>query len=182
VRIIGGQLKGRNLIAPKTLPVRPTTDFAKSALFNILSNYFDFSELRMLDLFCGTGSISFEFASRGCTDITCVDEHALCLKFIRETSAKLGIEKIHCVKFDAFKYLQKFADSYDLIFADPPFIDPATDEIPGIVFQRSLLKPGGWLVVEHQAKRVLQSSVQPSDVRIYGNCAFSIYKNEVATG
>ena len=177
MRIIGGQFGGRNLIAPASLPVRPTTDYAKSALFNILNNHFDYSEVRLLDLFCGTGSISLEFASRGCTDITCVDDHALCLKYVKEVSVKLGIRGMHFVKFDAFKYLDKFADSYDIIFADPPFVHADTDKIPEIVFQRNLLKQDGWLIVEHQSKRVLQSPVGLADLRIYGNCAFSMYKN-----
>src|SRR5690242_4564737 len=106
MRIISGEFKGRNIIAPSSLPVRPTTDFAKTGLFNILTNHFDFEEISVLDLFAGTGSISFEFASRGTKKITAVDSNTGCLKFIKEYSQKLNINSIKTIKSDAFRFLE----------------------------------------------------------------------------
>ena len=162
-------------MAPGNLPVRPTTDFAKSGLFNILNNYFDFENVAVLDLFCGIGSISFEFASRGAKLVTCVDEHAACLKFIREFSEKLPLKGITTVKADAFKFLEQTEGKYDIIFADPPFESAETDRLPDLVLEKQLLRENGWLIVEHQSKRLLKSRAQPYQVRKYGNCTFSIY-------
>jgi 16S rRNA (guanine966-N2)-methyltransferase len=175
VRIISGTFKGRNLIAPGNLPVRPTTDFAKSGLFNILNNYFDFENLAVLDLCCGIGSIAFEFASRGARQITCVDEHAGCLNFIRATSEKLGMAGIATIKADVFKYIEQDGNKYDIIFADPPFESAETDRLPDLILEKKLLNLGGWLIVEHQSKRKLKSIAEPFQVRKYGNCTFSIY-------
>ena len=163
-------------MAPKNLPVRPTTDFAKTGLFNILHNYFDFEQLDVLDLFCGTGSISFEFASRGTSRITCVDEHAGCLKFIRDFAGRLNVSGIRTVLKSAFAYVKSCDEQFDIIFADPPFEQTTTDQLPDEVLTRKLLKPAGWLIVEHQSGRVLQSQAQPVQVRRYGNCTFSIYQ------
>ncbi|MCX6274280.1 MAG: RsmD family RNA methyltransferase [Bacteroidetes bacterium] len=175
MRIISGTFKGRNLIAPGNLPVRPTTDFAKSGLFNILNNYFDFENLTVLDLCCGIGSITFEFASRGAKQIICVDEHIGCLNFIRATSEKLGMAGISTVKADLFKYIEQEGKKYDIIFADPPFESAETDRLPDLILEKKLLNEGGWLIVEHQSKRILKSNAQPFQVRKYGNCTFSIY-------
>lgn len=155
--------------------MRPTTDFAKSGLFNILNNYFDFENISVLDLFCGIGSISFEFASRGTTDITCVDEHAGCLKFIKSTAEKLSLRGISTIKSDAFGYVKHAGRKFDIIFADPPFESESTDLLPDMIMQHNLLNENGWLIVEHQSKRKLETEMQPFQVRNYGNCAFSIY-------
>src|ERR1043166_9055760 len=117
MRIISGTLGGRKIVAPDSLPVRPTTDFAKTGLFNILNNYFDFEDISVLDLFCGTGNISLEFASRGTKKITCVDEHQGCVKFIREISQKLNVESIQPVCSEAFEYVNNCKDKFDIIFA-----------------------------------------------------------------
>jgi 16S rRNA (guanine966-N2)-methyltransferase len=163
------------IIAPGNLPVRPTTDFAKSGLFNILNNYFDFESISVLDLFCGIGSISLEFASRGAKEITCVDDHAGCLKFIKATAEKFFLHGIHTIKSDAFGFIEKAERKYDIIFADPPFESEETDKLPDMVMQKNLLNENGWLVVEHQSKRKLKSEAQTFQVRKYGNCTFSIY-------
>jgi len=175
VRIISGTLKGRNIIAPGNLPVRPTTDFAKSGLFNILNNYFDFETVSVLDLFCGIGSISFEFASRGARQITCVDDHLGCVKFIRETAEKFSLPAISTMKADAFKYIEQIEKQFDIVFADPPFESPETDRLPDLILEKKMLKKDGWLIVEHQSKRKLKSIAEPFQVRKYGNCTFSIY-------
>ncbi|CAN5523561.1 16S rRNA (guanine(966)-N(2))-methyltransferase RsmD [soil metagenome] len=175
MRIISGTLKGRNIIAYGNLPVRPTTDFAKTGLFNILNNYFDFENVSVLDLFCGIGSISLEFASRGSKQVTCVDDHAGCLGFIKECAEKFSLAAISTMKADAFKYIEKLDKKYDIIFADPPFDSTETDRLPDLVLEKKLLNQDGWLIVEHQSKRVLKSIAQPWQVRKYGNCTFSIY-------
>ncbi|MBP6334825.1 MAG: RsmD family RNA methyltransferase [Bacteroidia bacterium] len=178
MRIIGGNFKGRTILAPGSLPVRPTTDYAKSGIFNILNNHFDFEAITVLDLFCGTGNISFEFASRGAIKVTGVDSHSACLKFINEFSLKIGAKQIQTVRSDVFSFLKQNANQYDIIFADPPFELKDTDSIPDLVFAGSLLKPEGWLIIEHQSKRKLSSNKQPAQVREYGNCAFSIYRED----
>ncbi len=155
--------------------MRPTTDFAKSGLFNILNNYFDFESVSVLDLCCGIGSITFEFASRGTKQITCVDDHPACLKFIRETSDRLAMTGITTVRADVFKYIEQEGNKYDIIFADPPFESAETDRLPDLILEKKLLHEGGWLIVEHQSKRKLKSIAEPFQVRKYGNCTFSIY-------
>jgi 16S rRNA (guanine(966)-N(2))-methyltransferase RsmD len=178
VRITGGALRGRVIRAPASLPVRPTTDFAKAALFNILNNYFDFAEIKVLDLFSGAGSIAYEFASRGTSDITCVDQDANCIRFIKKTADEFKIAGITCFRSDVFKFIKQGFDPCDIVFADPPFLLENTDTLPDLILEKRILKENGWLIVEHQAKRVLQSTVRPFDVRKYGNCGFSIYKSD----
>jgi 16S rRNA (guanine966-N2)-methyltransferase len=176
VRIISGQWRGRNIIAPKNLPVRPTTDFAKTALFNILANHFDFEKISVLDLFCGTGNISYEFASRGTTNLLCVDESIHCVRFVENTFEKLQVNTARINKSDVFRFLGNTSEKFDIIFADPPFELKQTDRLPELVFSKEMLNAGGWLVVEHQSGRKLESGIEPDAVRAYSNCAFSIYK------
>src|SRR6056297_527079 len=120
MRIISGKYKGKRLTAPKKLPVRPTTDMAKEALFNILNNRFYFDELKVLDLFAGTGNISYEFASRGTEEITCVDAHYGCVKFISETAESFDMN-IETIKSDVYTYLENSSQKFNIIFADPPY-------------------------------------------------------------
>lgn len=176
IRIISGTHRGRRILAPKHLPVRPTTDFAKESLFNILGNHFDFEKIKVLDLFSGTGAISYELASRGCTKITAVDTNPHCWKFIRETTQQLGFaDVIHVVKANAFSYVKNAAEQFDLIFADPPFELKTTGTLPALVFEHNLLKPGGRLVVEHPAKPGMPPSEWFLELRTYGNVNFTIY-------
>lgn len=177
MRIISGTLKGKVIIAPGRLSARPTTDFAKTGLFNILTNHFDFEEVSVLDLFCGTGNISYEFGSRGCRHLLAVDENHHVFNFVNETFKKLSLTKARIIRSDAFRFLKTCDDTFDIIFADPPFDSTTTDEIPGIVFEKKMLNKNGWLIVEHQSKRKLEGELQPVETRVYGNCAFSIYKN-----
>ena len=120
MRIISGQYKGRRISPPKNLPVRPTTDMSKEALFNVLNNYFDFEGLKILDLFSGTGNISYEFASRGSQNITSVDADFGCIKFIKQTATEFDFN-IAAIKSDIFAFIEKCQSSYDIIFADPPY-------------------------------------------------------------
>ena len=177
MRIISGKFKGKRLIAPKTLPVRPTTDMAKEALFNILNFQIDFQEIKLLDLFAGTGNISYEFISRGATQITAVDQHYGCVKFINKTANELEAE-INTVKSDVFKYLDKVKTKSNLIFADPPY-DFSTEDfqkIPQLVFENNLLEEEGLLIVEHSKHTDLSETVNFSESRRYGNSVFSFFK------
>src|SRR5690606_27972293 len=147
MRIISGTYKGRRLTAPKNLPVRPTTDFAKEALFNILRVRYYFEELTVLDLFSGTGNISFEFASRGVKNIISVDEHQGCIQYINKVSEEFSFP-INTIKSDVFKYLEKASGKFDVIFADPPY-DFDVSQLSRIlieVFEKNLLEEEGMLI------------------------------------
>ncbi|MDO4880748.1 MAG: RsmD family RNA methyltransferase [Capnocytophaga sp.] len=176
MRIILGKNKGKRLVAPASLPVRPTTDFAKEALFNIINNYFYFEEISVLDLFSGTGNISYEFASRGCTDITSVDAHAGCVRFIQKTANELAYP-LQVIKSDVFDFLQKTTRTYDFIFADPPYEIPLEDfqKIIQIVFERNLLTEDGILVVEHSSRVDLSENQYFESSRKYGGNMFSFF-------
>ena len=175
MRIILGKNKGKRLIAPANLPVRPTTDFAKEALFNIINNYFYFDEISVLDLFSGTGNISYEFASRGCTDITSVDAHSGCVRFIQKTANEL--EYSIQIKSDVFDFLQKTARTYDFIFADPPYELPVEDfqKIIQLVFDRNLIPEDGMLVIEHSSRVDLSENQYFESSRKYGGNMFSFF-------
>jgi 16S rRNA (guanine(966)-N(2))-methyltransferase RsmD len=180
MRIISGTHKGRVMHPPKNLPVRPTTDFAKESLFNILNNHIDFEELKVLDLFCGTGNISFEFSSRGSTDITSVDDNYHCCDFVKKTSSDFKMDQIKVIKSDAFSFLKKTPNTYDIIFADPPYIMELQklELILELVFSKNLLKPDGWLIIEHGEQADLSKHPNFSEHRKYGNVNFSFFKNK----
>ncbi|GGH42905.1 methyltransferase [Mangrovimonas yunxiaonensis] len=177
MRIISGQFKGRKLQAPKHLPVRPTTDMAKEALFNILNNTYYFDELSVLDLFAGTGNISFEFASRGTTQITAVDAHYGCIKFINQTAESFGMN-IHTVKSDVFKFLTQSHGKHTIIFADPPYDFPqeSFNKIPQLVFENDLLEDNGYVIVEHSKHTNLSALENFSHAKNYGGCVFSFFE------
>ena len=175
MRIISGIHKGRTLNPPKGLPTRPTTDFAKTGLFNILNNRLDYENTHVLDLCCGTGNISFEFASRGSTNITCVDSHPACLKFIGETAKSLNLSGITTFKADMFKFLENTEEKFDLIFADPPYAEENLERISDLIFNRSLLNENGILIIEHGGKIDLSAKVHFSEKRNYGNVNFSFF-------
>ena len=177
MRIVAGKFRSRRITAPNNLPVRPTTDMAKEALFNILNNSYYFDDLKVLDLFAGIGSISFEFASRGCTDITAVDEHFGCIKFLEKTSTELEID-LDTVKSDVFLFLERISQSYDIIFADPPY-DMETEkfiELLDLVFGRNLLNQDGVLIVEHGKQTNLSGHPKFDKSRKYGSNVFSFFK------
>jgi 16S rRNA (guanine(966)-N(2))-methyltransferase RsmD len=177
MRIISGSHKGRRIIAPKNLPVRPTTDMAKEAVFNILAHRIYFEDCRILDLFAGTGNMSFEFASWGCQDITSVDAHAGCVKFIASKAAEWGFN-LKVIRMDVFKFLQVPAQKYDLIFVDPPY-DLSQEKfslIPETIFRNDMLQPGGLLIVEHSPKTDLSDLIYFSSQRKYGSSLFSFFE------
>lgn len=177
MRIISGTFKGRRIQAPKTLPVRPTTDMSKEALFNILNNQFDFSELKILDLFSGTGNISYEFASRGSKPITSVDANFGCVQFIRRTAAEFDMD-IHPIKSDVFSFLEKAKGSFDIIFADPPYDLPQKDfeKISLLVFQNELLSEDGLMIIEHSKHTKLDHLSHFSYQKNYGGSVFSFFE------
>ena len=175
MRIISGTHKGRRIIAPKNLPVRPTTDLAKEGLFNVLSHLWDFEGIEVLDLFAGTGSISYEFASRGAGSITSVDINYACVKFIAETSRKLDFRQIKTLKADVFRYLEKVNRTFDIIFADPPYDLKELKSLPEIIFGNGLLRQEGNLIIEHPAQ--VDFSMYPGfeKIRKYSRVNFSFF-------
>lgn len=177
MRIISGKHKGKRLTAPSKLPVRPTTDFAKEALFNILNNQFYFEQLNILDLFAGTGNISFEFASRGAQQITSVDANYGCIKYISKIKEELSYP-ITPVKSDAFTYLEKTLLKADIIFADPPYDLSKEDfaKIPALVKQRALLLDEGNLIIEHSKHTDLSNLEGFVVQRKYGGSIFSFFE------
>lgn len=176
MRIISGTLGGIRLNPPTNLPVRPTTDIAKEALFNILQQYVEWDSVECLDLFCGTGNISFELASRGALGVQSVDIHNKCLLYVQEIAKKHELKMIRTRKADVFKFIQNSKDSFDFIFADPPYDIGQLPQLPELILSNNLLKPGGVLVVEHPSMRKLTDHPLHVETRKYGNSSFSFYK------
>ena len=181
MRIISGTFKGRRITAPKKLPLRPTTDMAKEALFNILNNLFYFDDISVIDLFAGTGSISYEFASRGTKQITAVDQDYGCVKFINKTTEDFEMP-IQTFKSDVFKFLEKTKLKATVIFADPPyaFTDEQFSKIPKLIFQNNLLEENGLLIVEHSKRTKLSHLENYSYSKHYGGNVFSFFKKKQA--
>lgn len=177
MRIISGTYKGKRLTAPKNLPVRPTTDFAKEALFNILNHRVSFDEISLLDLFAGTGNISFEFASRGTEDITSVDAFYGCVKYIQKIAEELSFP-IKAVKADVLKFVSVSSKQYDVIFADPPY-DFTVEELNKLVqniYEKTLLSEEGILIIEHSKHTDLSSIEHYAESRKYGGSVFSFFE------
>lgn len=176
MRIISGAFKGKRIMAPKKLPSRPTTDMAKEGLFNILNNHYYFDDCIVLDLFSGTGNISYEFASRGSKQITAVDSNANCIKFIEKTAIELNFD-IDPIKSDVFKYLERTKVKADIIFADPPYAMAREDfeKIVNLVFQKELLLEDGKLIIEHSVHTDLSNLKHFTKKRKYGGSVFSFF-------
>ena len=179
MRIISGKFKGRRFNPPADKwPTRPTTDVAKEGLFNILNNTFDFEDLKVLDLFGGTGSHSYEFISRGSTDVTYVDMHGPAIDFVRTTAVQLGIkDNIRIIPTDVFKFIDRAWEKYDYIFAGPPYGLAALDSIPDKIFEKQLLRGDGWFVMEHNPNHNFEKHPHFFNARHYGKTIFSIFKN-----
>lgn len=181
MRVIGGFLKGRTYNPPaKNWPTRPTTDIAKEALFSIIENTFEIEDIKVLDLFCGTGSHAYEFASRGCMDITCVDKHSPCVAFVTKTAKEFGIaDKVRALQGDVFRFVSATSEKYDYIFADPPYqLAVAMQKLPDMIFEFGLLKPGGWFVLEHGLENSYDNHPKFLQKRKYGQTTFTIFENE----
>ena len=174
MRIISGKHKGKIIVAPKNLPVRPTTNMAKEALFNILENRYFLDRKKVLDLFSGTGSIAFEFASRNCKDITAIDQNSHCCNFISKVADKLDynitVKKIECLDF-----VQKTKNNFDIIFADPPYNFKHYQQMIGNIFDNNLVRKDGCLIIEHNNRTDFDG--KNVELRKYGSVHFSIFAN-----
>lgn len=177
MRIISGKHKGRNLQAPKKLPVRPTKDMAKEGLFNILNNSYYFPDLKVLDLFSGTGNISYEFASRGSRDILAVDANMGCISYINKISTNLEMG-ISTLKTDVFSFLSKNTEQFDIIFADPFYDMEQKDfaKLTELVFTNNMLLEEGTLIIEHSKRTSLEHLPHLDRSRKYGGSVFSFFK------
>lgn len=180
MRIISGKYKSKRISAPKNLPVRPTTDMAKESLFNILNNLYYFDAISVIDLFTGTGNISYEFASRGTETITAVDANFGCIKFINQTAKELDFD-INTFKSDVYKFLEKTPLKSDVIFADPPYDFDENEflKIANIVFERNLLNEDGILIIEHSKHTDLTNHPKHSYDKRYGGNVFSFFEEMV---
>ena len=176
MRIISGSHKGRTIAPPRNFRARPTTDFAKESLFNVLNNIVEIEDTEVLDLFAGTGSISFEFASRGAKKIDTVEINSVHHAFIRETAQKLGFGQIRAIKTNAMKFITFCSATYDIIFADPPYEMAAVDEIPDMIFQNNLLRQDGLLILEHSNNYNFNEHSRFVDSRCYGSVNFTFFK------
>lgn len=177
MRIISGKLGGRRIKPPAQMPyTRPTTDIAKEGLFNILSNQFDFDGLNTLDLFGGTGSISYELASRGVGNATVVEKDPKMFQFIKTTASALGLDSFKVVRSDVFQFIEHCPEKFDLIFAGPPYALTTIDQLPELIFQHGLLKPNGWFVLEHTPRNNYEAFPQFLKARNYGTTIFSIFE------
>lgn len=178
MRIIGGKFKGRRFTPPaKNWPTRPTTDYAKEGLFNVLNNSLDFETLKVLDLFGGTGNHSYEFISRGVSDVTYVDKFPGCINFVKKLSKELDItEQIKIYKMDVFKFIKFCPEQFDYIFAGPPYALPTIDKIPDLIFEYDLLKAEGWFVMEHNPNHSYTEHPHYFQDRHYGKTIFSFFK------
>lgn len=177
MRIISGLYKGKRLTAPKSLPVRPTTDFAKEALFNILNHRIDFDDVNMLDLFAGTGNISYEFASRGAKEITSVDADFGCVKFISKIADELSFP-IRAIKSDVYKYLASAGGKFDVVFADPPyaFTIEQMDSLVKSLYTNNWINENGMVIIEHTKHIDISSILNFSEARKYGGSVFSFFQ------
>jgi 16S rRNA (guanine966-N2)-methyltransferase len=176
MRIISGKHRGRLIHTPNNLPVRPTTDFAKESLFNILNNLIDFEDISVLDLFAGTGNLSYEFFSRGALQITAVEINPKCVAFIRRTNHLLNAENLNVIQADVFHYLKRPYESFDIVFADPPYQMENIGEIPDLIFQSKILNEKGWFILEHSKKQDFSKHSFFHQQRTYGNVNFSFFR------
>ncbi|MDD6780837.1 MAG: 16S rRNA (guanine(966)-N(2))-methyltransferase RsmD [Prevotellaceae bacterium] len=179
MRIITGQYKGRHFDVPRSFKARPTTDFAKENIFNVLNAYIDFEGTTALDLFSGTGSISLELLSRGCSTVVSVeadrDHHA----FIKQCIAKLATDRCMAIRGDVFRFVKSCRQQFDFIFADPPYALKELSSIPDLIFSRDLLKPDGIFVFEHGKDNDFSSHPCFVEHRSYGSVNFSLFRSVV---
>jgi len=176
MRIISGTFKGRRLTPPKNITARPTTDFAKESLFNLLQNRIDFEGTDMLDLFAGTGGIGIEFVSRGAREVTSVEMAHTQQNFIIQTCKLLGIRNLQLIRGDVFKFISACRTKYDFIYADPPYALDKLASIPDLIFEHEMLKEGGMLVLEHSKADEFSSHPHFVEHRKYGNVNFSFFQ------
>lgn len=176
MRIIRGKYGRRRFDVPSNITARPTTDFARENIFNVLENIVDFEECEALDLFAGTGAISFEFLSRGCFQVTCVEKSSIQFNFIKKVKETLKDESLVMVKGDVFRFLDTASRKYDLIFADPPYDLPNFGEVPELILASKMLKDDTIIVVEHSKNYDFSHLPHFYEHRTYGSVNFSIFK------
>ena len=178
MRIIAGELGGRKINPPAKMPhTRPTTDVAKEGLFNVIQNNLEIETLKTLDLFGGTGSISYELASRGASDLTIVEKDPEMVEFIKKTSQQLNLTNLRVVRMEVFRFIQQCTEKFNLIFAGPPYALTTIDELPASVFKHELLLPGGWFILEHTPRNDYSKYENFATSRNYGTTIFSIFVN-----
>ncbi len=175
MRIISGKYRGRHIMPPRNIKARPTTDFAKEALFNLLANRIDFEGLDVLDLFAGTGGISLEFVSRGANHVTSVEIANVQQNFIIRTCKDLGINNLNLIRGDVFRFIKNTDLTFDFIYADPPYALPQLATIPDLIFDYGLLRNEGMLVLEHSASDDFSSHPYFAEHRNYGSVNFSFF-------
>ena len=179
MRIIGGEYGGRRFNPPTKMPyTRPTTDIAKEGLFNILQHSLDIEDLKTLDLFGGTGNISYELASRGAKDLTIVEKDVSMFEFIKKTAKDLKIENLKVVKLDVFRFIEQCTEKFDFIFAGPPYALTTIDDLPKLIFEKQLLNPKAWFVLEHTPRNSYKNFPFYKNERNYGTTVFSIFIND----
>ena len=176
MRIIGGRLKGKAILPPQGYKARPTTDFAKENLFNVLGNMIDFEDVEVLDLFAGTGSISYEFASRGAKAVTSVEINAVHYNFIRQTAQQFGFTNLHPVKANVFLYLKSCVKQFDVIFSDAPYDLEGSEKVIDAVWENDLLREGGVFIFEHSKTMDVSHYPHYKQTRSYGSVQFSIFE------
>ena len=179
MRIVSGSHKGRKIKAPNNLPIRPTTDMSKESIFNILANLYEFNEISVIDLFSGSGNISYEFASRGTTNIVSIDNNINCIKFIKKTSKELDIN-ISAIKSDVINFLKKTEKTSDIIFSDPPysFNETYLNTMIELIFSKNLINQDGILIIEHSKDISLELSKYFFKKKRYGSCYFTFLKKQ----
>lgn len=178
MRIISGTHGGRKISPPAKMPyTRPTTDIAREGLFNIIENNLDISSLKTLDIFGGTGSISYELASRGAIDITIVEKDAAMYEFIKKNATSLNFDNFKVFKSDVFRFLQQSSETFDFIFAGPPYALTTIDDLPKIIFEKKLLTQNGWFILEHTPANNYKTFPHFKTQRNYGTTVFSIFIN-----
>lgn len=175
MRIVSGYLKGRRFTPPTQLKARPTTDFAKEGLFNLLGNRIDIEGMEVLELFAGSGSIGLEFVSRGATRVTGVEMSAQHIGYIKKICGELGVNNYYLQRADVFKFLERASGCYHIIFADPPYQLKELPTLPNIIFEKQLLQPDGLFILEHGREHDFSAHPNFLEERKYGNVHFSFF-------
>lgn len=178
MRIIRGKYGRRRFDVPSNITARPTTDFARENIFNVLENLVDFEGARALDLFAGTGAISFEFLSRGCAEVVSVERAAVQSAFIKKVARELGDDNLRLVRGDALKFIATCSAGFDIIFADPPYDMKDFGTVPATVLASGMLAEGGLFIIEHSAKHDFSNLPGYIDHRAYGSVNFTIFRSD----
>lgn len=176
MRIIGGRLKGKMILPPAGYKARPTTDFAREGLFNVLNNEYEFEGLKVLDLFGGTGAISYEFASRGASRVYCVEMTRENASFIKTEASRLGLDNVTMVRDNVFDFLNVCREKFDIVFADPPYALEGLDQLPDKVFSRDILHPECYFILEHGDEHSFASHPHFVKEKVYGRVHFSFFE------